>query len=55
MCMQSNTTILCEPIVFEDSRLWAIQKTKVDDRIEALRRKLSAFKVIMELEFVYGH
>ncbi|KHN77129.1 Extracellular sulfatase Sulf-1 [Toxocara canis] len=44
MCTHSNTTILCEPIVFEDSKLWAMHKTKVDDRIDNLRRRLSAFK-----------
>uniref|UniRef100_A0A0M3IW52 DUF3740 domain-containing protein n=2 Tax=Ascaris lumbricoides TaxID=6252 RepID=A0A0M3IW52_ASCLU len=44
MCTRSNTTVLCEPIVFEDSKVWAIHKTKIDDRIENLRRRLSAFK-----------
>lgn len=49
MCTRSNTTVLCEPIVFEDSKVWAIHKTKIDDRIENLRRRLSAFKVTCTL------
>ncbi|VDK54472.1 unnamed protein product [Anisakis simplex] len=41
---QSNKSVLCEPIVFEDSRVWAMHKTKVDDRIENLRKRLNRFK-----------
>ncbi|VBB28640.1 unnamed protein product [Acanthocheilonema viteae] len=44
LCVRYNTSVICKPKVFRNSKLWTIHKAKVDGRIESLRRKLLLYK-----------
>ncbi|MFH4975295.1 hypothetical protein AB6A40_002004 [Gnathostoma spinigerum] len=46
LCTRFNSSISCDAVVFESAHLWTVHKNKLDDRIENLRKRLSAYKDI---------
>lgn len=53
MCVRYNTSVVCKPKVFRDSKLWTIHKAKVDDRIDSLKRRLLLYKVaVVYIDFI---